>query len=405
MIEIEFSTIHNDENDLASIRALLDEFQATHTNIRVRLTKMLRGTAWPELMNISSAGRGPDVSHVGSTWISSLVGMNALRPFRPNEVALVGNEHTFIPSAWQDTRLVGDNTIWAMPWNSFLYVIFYRKDLLARAGIDSSSAFGDLHNLSHTIERLRETGLESPWLIPYGPPPYEGLLHQAASWVWSAGGDFVNETGTQIILNKPEGVHGLTHWLESQRAVPEVYRNLNDTECIEMLTQGKAGAIVSHIRAASILINGISGTEALEQIGFTTMTNVPWCAGDNIVIWLHTQGYPERQRAALELVQFLISPHAQVRLAQEAHMMPTRRDALLEAYPEGHPLHAVASQAAASGKAYLSMRLWRRIENQIAQTIGPMLQDAYENPSETSEAIVQKHIFPVVERLNLVLGN
>lgn len=404
MVEITLSTIHNDEHDLQAIRAVLDDFEHRH-EVRVHLLKMLRGAAWTDLMSIASTGKGPDLSHIGSTWVSSLVGMNAVRAFKPDEVAAVGSEDTFIPSAWQDAHVIGDPSIWAAPWNSFLFVIFYRKDLLKAAGIAPETAFGNVDALGATIEKLRVSNIEMPWLIPYGAPPYDGLLHQAASWVWGAGGDFVSADGKRVILDQPAGIRGLVGWLDSQRAVPEAYRNLTDNECIELLVEGRAGAIVSHIRTASALIARMQGTPGLENIGFTAMSDQPWCAGDNLILWQHTQGYPQKQRTALELVHYLMSREPQVRLAHDAFLAPTRRDALLKAYPETHPLHPVALQAGQSGRAYLSMRLWRRIENQLAATIGGALQDAYQNPHQRSETIIRRLFETTAERLNLMLGN
>jgi multiple sugar transport system substrate-binding protein len=404
MIEIDFSTIHNDERDLQAIRRLLGEFEKDR-GVRVHLIKMLRGAAWVDLMNIASSGKGPDLSHIGSTWVSSLVAMNAVRPFLPDEVTRLGVQRSFIPSAWQDAHIIDDSNFWAAPWNSFLFVIFYRKDLLAGAQIDEARGFGDFDSLNRTIAALRESSLEIPWLIPYGAPPYDGLLHMSASWVWGAGGDFVNRDGTRVVLDQPDAVRGLTGWLNSQRAVPESYRTLSDEECIELLVQGRATAILSHIRTASALIQKLQASEALSRIGFSTMTDVPWCGGDNIIIWQHTRGFPDRQRAALELVEFLMRPSAQVNLAQQTHIMPTRRDALQQAYPSGHPLNGVVTQVSGTGRAYLSMRLWRRLEYQLAQTLGALLLDAQQNTSQDTEALVRKHIGPAVERLNLVLGN
>jgi multiple sugar transport system substrate-binding protein len=404
MIEIEFSTIHNDEGDLRTIRELLDEFEQAH-GIRVHLTRMLRGTAWPDLMAIASTGKGPDVSHVGSSWVSSLAAMNAIRPFRPNEVALTGGETTYIPSAWQDTQVLGEDGSWSVPWNSFLFTIFYRRDLFAKAGIEGTTAFASVPAIGETIARLNEAGIEIPWLIPYAAPPFDGLLHMAASWVWGAGGNFVNADGTRLVLDAPKALHGLTGWLDSHRAVPANYRQLSEPDCIELLVQGRSGAVIGNVRSASALIARIGEDRAREQIGFATMTAVPWCGGDSLVLWQHTQGYPDRQKAALELIRFLSGAPAQVRLAHQAHLMPTRHDALTEAYPAGHPLHEVADQAARSGRAYLSIRLWRRTEYQLSQTIGALLQDALQNPTRDSEELVRSHIEPVVERLNLVLGS
>lgn len=404
MAELEFSTIHNDEQDLAAIRGVLQAFEKD-SHIHVKLTPMPRGNAWNELMTIASTGKGPDISHVGSTWVSSLVGMNAVRAFREKEVTGWGGGEVFIPSAWQDAHVLGDETVWSAPWNSFFFVIFYRRDLLANAGIEEASAFGSVEALSRTIAALQKAPVEISWITPYGAPPFDGLLHQAASWVWGAGGDFVDAEGKRIVLASPQGIAGLTGWLDSLRAVPDEWRMLNDNQCVALIEAGRAAAIVSHIRTASPLVARLVNDQKMQQIGFAPISDSPWCAGDNLIIWQHTQGYPAREKAAVELVHFLMQPEQQAALGRAAHIMPSRRDALLALFPETSPLHGVTNQSSQAGKAYSSMKLWRRVEFQLAQAIGGMVQDIHQKGAPASESIVRKHLEPTVERLNLMLGN
>ena len=64
---------------------LLGEFQNRHT-IKVNLLSMSWENAWPNLLTQALYGKGAGVSHIGSTWGSSLLAMNALREFKPQEI-------------------------------------------------------------------------------------------------------------------------------------------------------------------------------------------------------------------------------------------------------------------------------------------------------------------------------
>ena len=55
------------------------------------------GDAWPQLIGIATQGQGVDVSHVGSTWVSSLMTMNALRPIPPHVVQQTGWRRILCP--------------------------------------------------------------------------------------------------------------------------------------------------------------------------------------------------------------------------------------------------------------------------------------------------------------------
>jgi len=67
MIEIEFSLTTDSPNDILIVRKLLEEFQAQQ-KVSVRLSTMAWEDAWQQLFTITMQGKGPDVSHVGSTW-------------------------------------------------------------------------------------------------------------------------------------------------------------------------------------------------------------------------------------------------------------------------------------------------------------------------------------------------
>ncbi len=99
MVEIEFSTIPDAEIDLQVMKALLEEFSEEY-GVKVRLDTMTWGTAWTDFVTIASHGKGPDLSHIGGTWVSSLAIMNALRPFSPRDIEEMGGASAFLAPTW-----------------------------------------------------------------------------------------------------------------------------------------------------------------------------------------------------------------------------------------------------------------------------------------------------------------
>src|SRR5207248_9836926 len=132
--------------------------------VKVRLRRLDWATAWVDLFTMASEGHGSDVSGIGSTWVSTLAKLDALRPFKPDEVADMGGAASFIAPAWQNARLVRDQRIWSIPWIGWMYVIYYRKDLLQSVGIDPSKAFGAPQSTKDTLAALKTSALEIPWL-------------------------------------------------------------------------------------------------------------------------------------------------------------------------------------------------------------------------------------------------
>ena len=121
------------------------------------------------------------------------------------------------------------------------------------------------------------------------------------------------------------------------------------------------------------------------------------------MIWRHTQGYPERARAAVQLVSYLTGKAAELRWGREVRSLPARVEALQELYPPESPLHAAFTRASERGRAYPAAPLWRRLEYQIAQELSACLAKRVRTRPGMQTAILHEQLDPLVERLNLTL--
>lgn len=114
MTAIEFSAIPDTQEDYELLIDLLAGFRK-QTGIEVKFTRMAWTDAWQQLINISTHGQGADISHVGSTWVSSLVSMNSLRPIPSHVVTKIGSEDSFVHAAWNSVITEDDRNPWAIP--------------------------------------------------------------------------------------------------------------------------------------------------------------------------------------------------------------------------------------------------------------------------------------------------
>jgi multiple sugar transport system substrate-binding protein len=404
MLEIELSTIPDADIDVQTMHSLLEEFK-NQSGVQVKLNTMTWGTAWTDFVTFASHGKGPDLSHIGGTWVSSLAIMNGLRPFSPAEVDAMGGEKAFLPPTWQSGLLYNDERVWAIPWTGYTYVVCYRKDMFDILGIDGEKGFGSISALTATVQQLERSHLEIPWLIPVAPAPYSDLVHMAASWIWEAGGDYlkIDDTGERIVFNEPEALKGLKAWIEVYRLIPEAYATLNQFDTSHLFARGRAAAVVADNRFASSLFQSDAEEIVKKNLGVAPLSSVPWYGGGSLVIWRHTQGYPERARAAVQLAGFLTGRMAELRWGREVGSLPARVEVLKELYPPESPLHDAFTRASEKGRAYPPAPLWRRLEYQIAQGLNLCLREARDNPSVDTETVLHKHLDPLAERLNLTL--
>jgi multiple sugar transport system substrate-binding protein len=404
MVEITFSYIHDFEHDEQIWAGFMEEFCEKH-GVKVHLKGMIWDAAWADLFSYTSLGHSPHVSHVGNTWISSLVRMNALRPFKPEEIAAMGGAQGFMSPNWEMGILSGDKRVWAIPWTGWIHVICYRKDLLEQVGIDPEGAFGTIGAAKTTIERLVGSSLEIPWLNAQLPNSYRDLLHIAASWVWAAGGDFIDKDGMKALFNSPQSIDGLKHWLDMYRAVPEAYKKLSLKETFDLFAEGRVAAVLADIHGANIFMDMQTNPVVRDNLGVASVTDVPWTGGGSLVIWDDLRGNPAQEHAAVELVKFLSSKEINLRYRREAGGMPSRMDALNEIYPPGNPAREAVMLAATKGRIYYNMPIWRRIEYQLSEQMRAAVVDATENLSADSASILCAYLDPLAHRLSITLGH
>ena len=400
MTAIEFTTIADTDADYEFLQELLADFKK-QTGIEVKTTRMQWGDAWQQLINISTHGQGADLSHTGSTWVSSLVSMNSLRPIPPHIITKIGGEESFVHSAWESVSMENDRHPWSIPMSTYTYAIAYRRDLLAQAGLNGATAFSTPYALEETIQKLEAlNAVEHAWLMPYAPFPFNDFVHMAASWIWSSGGHLIDNRGKQVLFDSPATLAGLKAYFRVMRRQPNT-EPLQAVGTMQRLMEGSAAAVLTDTRA--ILASVQQDTPEARNIGAASLMSIPWSGGGNLVIWRHTYGYPERLEAAFKLAEFLTRKSTMLERGRRSHILPARVDALDELIPVDHPLRPVMIQLVSSSRTYRTIPLWRRIENQFGQELSLVAQTVVENKDVDLDQVLYPAMGLLSQRLNLTL--
>lgn len=403
MTTIEFSLIPDTDTDYETISNLTASFK-TETGIEVKLKRMEWGDAWPQLIGIATQGHGADLSHVGSTWVSSLMTMNALRPIPNHLIAKIGGEQGFIHSTWSNVVAEEDRLPYGIPWSAYVYIVAYRKDLLQKAELDAKTAFATPQSLEESVRRLETLkATENAWLMPVVPHPFNDLVHMAASWIWSSGGHLMDNRGKQVVFNSPAARAGLKSFFQLLRRVPLPHDGYLGTDmCMDALLNGKAAAVITDARA---VMNALQqGGTKMENIGTASLMSIPWSGGGSIVVWRHTYGYPDRLDASHKLIEFLVRRKSLLELASTSHTLPARTDVIDEMIPSDHILHPAILQLVATGRSYRPIALWHRIEYQLGMELGAIATELNQNPDADVDTLLTETIASLADRLNLTLG-
>ena len=401
MTTIDFSLIPDADSDFETIGRLMVDFKS-ETGIDVHLKRMEWSNAWGQLIGIATQGVGADMSHVGSTWVSSLMTMNAISPMPKNLIAKVGSDQAFVHSAWSNVTAEEDRTTYGIPLSTYVYIVAYRKDLLAEAGLNGNTAFATPQAFEQSIQKLEALrAVEHAWLMPIVRNPFSDLVHIAASWVWSSGGHLIDNRGKQVVFNSPAALVGLKSFFTLLCRMPKT-DYFGADQCMEAIVNGKAAAVITDVRAFVAATQ--NQPHNMENVGAASLMSIPWSGGGSVVIWRHTQGYPDKFDACNKLVEFMARKPIMLELARESTILPSRTDALDELFKTDHALRPVMLQLISTGRSYRPIALWHRIEYQIGVELGGIVKELMQNPDADLDAIVTSTMNSLANRLNLTLG-
>jgi ABC-type glycerol-3-phosphate transport system substrate-binding protein len=401
MTTIELSLIPDVDTDYQTVERLIADFK-NETGIDVQLKRMEWDDAWPQLISIATQGQGVDVSHVGSTWVSSLMNMNSLRPMPSHLVNKIGSDQAFVHSTWSSVLSEDDRHAYGVPLSAYVYIVAYRKDLLAKGRLNPVTAFATPAALEESVRCLEALhATETSWLMPYVPHPFNDFVHMAASWVWSSGGHIMDNRGKQVLFNSPAALAGLKSFIRLLRMAPDTEYRGSD-ECMEAILRGQAAAVVTDARALNTAIQ--TKAPGVENIGAASLMSIPWSGGGSLVIWRHTYGYPDRLEAAYKLVEFMVRKKTMMELANNCYTLPARTDALDELFPPDHALRPVMLQLVSTGRSYRPIALWHRIEYQLGAELGNVISMLMKDPSLDLDSTVEEAMNSLAYRLNLTLA-
>ncbi len=109
------------------VQELVRDFEREHPGVRVRVQQIPWTAAHEKLLTAIVGRATPDVAQLGNTWIPEMVTLGALAP-------VTGGlpDSSYFPGILA-TNILRD-TLFGVPWYVDTRVLFYRKDILARAG-------------------------------------------------------------------------------------------------------------------------------------------------------------------------------------------------------------------------------------------------------------------------------
>ncbi|MCL4261945.1 MAG: extracellular solute-binding protein [Anaerolineae bacterium] len=340
---------------------------------------------------------GPDVSEIGNTWLGNLAAMNALRPFSLADIRAMDGPSAFLSGDWAAGHHGGQQ--FAIPWRSDTRVIYYRRDLLAQAGIAEDTAFSSIPHIQQALARLQTLETISPLALNTAKNPM--IIHLVAPWVWQAGGDFMSSDGRRTLFCEPQALAGLRAFYETFAPAirPEV-QNLNDSDATVSYMQAKTAVIITGHWMLNLLPRSDTLPEIQQNTGIALTPGVPYNGVMALIIWNHSR----KDREALKLVQFLTRPDIQTTFVQEAGYLPVLQEAYGRPPFSTDPGYQIIRQSLETGRHLNAIYMWGLVEDQLTVVLNGIWQTIFADPEMDIAAAIEARLKPVAARLDRILS-
>ncbi|MGC8905141.1 sugar ABC transporter substrate-binding protein [Thermus sp.] len=374
----------NSAQPAEDFKALVAPFEKAH-GVEVKVTVLDWGVAWTKITTAATSGVGPDLTQLGTTWVGAISAMGALEPV-DDVLQALGGVKAYLPAVWRTARLEGSRQATAVPWFSELRAFYYRADALKAAGVDPAQMFRSWQDFEAGLARLAQSKFTDPEtkksLAPLCTPGKNtwDVLHNAAPWIWGAGGEIVRQSGGrwQSALNSPESLEGLYFFLSlAQKGyVPAESLEKNTAQIEADFQAGKCAVFASGpwmVQRAQVpeAKGGFAERPAAKNLGVAPYPAGPkgrytFFGGSNLALFNFSKNKP----LAKELLKYLGGLEAQRAYAQATGMLPALRSAWNIPEIQNNPLMRTFVRAAQFGRTYPSLAGWGGVENLAVQHIG-----------------------------------
>jgi multiple sugar transport system substrate-binding protein len=218
-------------------RQAVSAFEAENPDVRVSLEVVNWDTLFQKLTTDIAGGAAPDVSIIGTRWLTDFVEQGIAEPldeYMKDEV-----RGRFIP-VFLDPSVI-DDQVYGLPWTASARAMFYNQELLDQAGVAS---------VPETWEELREAAraiTENTDAFGFGLQGAE--IETDVYWyyaMWSFGGDIITEDGQSGVAS-PEAIQAAEFYKQLideglTQPDPTAYNRENIQD---LFKQGRLGMVIS----------------------------------------------------------------------------------------------------------------------------------------------------------------
>jgi multiple sugar transport system substrate-binding protein len=215
------------------MQPLVDKWNAGHPSERVTLLELPEAADDQHaqmVTNLQAKSDRYDVLNIDVVWTAEFADAGWIIPLDRRQFPL---DQFLKPVV--DTAVFGGK-LYGVPYTANAGLLYYRKDILAKAGKKPPRTWAELRNLAKTVApKYGLEGYAGQFL------PYEGLTVNFAEAVQSAGGAILTDDGTKVAVDSPQARQGLEFLVQGFREgwIPKQALTFKEEESRKEFQQGR----------------------------------------------------------------------------------------------------------------------------------------------------------------------
>ena len=308
---------------------LIEEFNASHPNIRVIPDTVPANDMYPKLVLTSEAQQAPDIFMTFWTLGAASNGLALnLDPYIEKE----GEDwyNLYHEGGWIFHKWAGSH--YAVPWRVALASVFLNTNLLEEAGLDTPPNDWTWEDYIDYANAMTDPDKNQWGICQMGSAEDPGTDYQFYSFLFQAGGKMINDEGLAG-FNTPEGIEALQFMVDfiASYMVPPGTTAATANVCHDLLAADKAGSWIDASLWSGIIRNIHPDAEITTVPVPRHKRSAALIGGTGLGISA-TSKHPDE---AWEFIKFMISDESMIRWAEALGFTPPNIKLLTE-----HPTYA-----------------------------------------------------------------
>jgi multiple sugar transport system substrate-binding protein len=350
---------------------LADEVKKKYPNITVKLETTTFNTYWDKLQTQIASKTQADIVGMQAQRMPGFAARQALAPMKEH---IDKDSSLNFPDYFKviEDALSYKGEVLALAYDLGPPLLYYNKDLFAKAKVDTPSPTEPMSwdEFKEMAEKLTDTGSrEYGYIQSYAFDP-------VIPWLWSNGGDYMNEDASKSTLNSPESMEALQFLsdLFNKDKVAAPITDLADANFA--LTRFWSGKVGMHMDGPWQVVNMRANIKDFEwdiaPVPAGKADSSVWAAGSGFGISSAT----DNADAAYKAISVITGEAALKSLTRQGRGYPARQSAVPIFEGEAPPENATVVQKVLNseiGKTqpFRSTATWQETNNMLVQDLLP----------------------------------